>query len=260
MRYWRIVVCLAMVGLGAVIAAMRAQEAWSSRPVVLELVVPPAFVVPRDFVFGRYRLRWLGQGFFIQAQRSSGGPLWEVRGGFVGSGVGRTSEREGYWQTRLAEQRDLSCFEQSLESFERQGDRLILRGHLRCGNDQLSSYSVTFSDDHERGVRLAVELADTRFNRLYLGWRRGGGERLSGPSGATLPDRRIAFAGPGASRGNVNCLVSALRSFCTESGALQWVDLRGREEVQLEVHARHLVAYLSGGDSSAAMPIRQAPK
>lgn len=263
MRFWRIAAFLALVGLGAVITAMRIQNAWNNRPLVIKLVVPPAFAVPRDFDFGRYRLSWLGHGFSIHAQGQPAQVLWAVQGGFVGAGNGHRREREGYWQSRLVERRDLLCLEQSLESFERQGDRLILRGHLRCGNGTVSPYRVTFSDDHWQGVRLSVEVTDSRLNRLYLSWSRELGERFLEPakvvSRADAADGRAVFAEPGEGGRDAGCLVSTLRTFCTASESFQWIDLVSQTDVRLEVRDRQLVAYLSS-NAGRAMPLHQVPK
>ena len=87
-----------LVLLAVTLAVLRGVDAWQKAPVIAELHRPPAFAVPRDFDFGRYRLSWLGSGFEVHPVAQPDRVLWRVEGGFLAAGIGRGEG--GAWERR----------------------------------------------------------------------------------------------------------------------------------------------------------------
>lgn len=258
-----------LVLLAVTLAVLRGVDAWQKAPMIAELHRPPAFAVPRDFDFGRYRLSWLGNGFEVHPVAQPDRVLWGVEGGFLAAGIGRGEG--GAWEPR-----ELLCREQSLESFERQGTRLRLKGHVRCDDGHTAPYELVLEDDGRRGIALTVALEAPELNRLYLGWVRDPGEAVFGVDASgisrSLSGQRLVVAGRGGEEGAPGAfyLTSRLRGFHSLSAASQVLDLRDPRRVGLEVREGRLVAYFLIGDSPAellghrdaverALPRRPAP-
>ncbi|MFZ6048821.1 hypothetical protein ACFW0H_22205 [Pseudomonas sp. CR3202] len=272
MAVWRGLGFLVLVLLGVAIATLRGVEHWRKQPVVAQLRLPPAFAVTRDFDFGRYRLAWRGQGFRVHPQGRPEKVLWAAEGGFLAAGRGRAEVERRQRSGALRDSRELLCQEQSLESFERLGGRLLLKGHLRCADGSLSGYVLALEDDGERGVVLSVSLESPRLNRLYLAWRREPDERIFGfgeVSGVhDMSGRLLAVPPPGslgAEQGGLSgvasqafYVTSRVRAFRSQSGAYQLFDLRDPRRVGLEVHEGRLLANIYLGDSVEELRARQA--
>lgn len=272
MAVWRGVGLAVLVLLGVAIAVMRGVDDWRKRPVRAELHVPPAFALAREFDFGRYRLAWHGRGFSVHLIDRPDKTLWAVEGGFLAAGVGAADASGDGSGRELRDERQLLCREQSLETFERAGGRLQLKGHLRCADGSVSAYALTLEDDGERGVVLAVRLDSPRLNRLYLTWKRGADERFFGfgeVSGAyDLAGRRLAIfprsdshpeqGGLSAVATQATYLTSGLRAFHSQSAAYQVFDLRDPNRVGLEVHDGRLIANIFRGDSLDELRTRQS--
>lgn len=273
MAFWRGLGFVAIVLLGVAIAALRGIEAWRKELVIATLHLPPAFKVARDFDFGRYLLSWNGRGFVVHPQGRPEKVLWAVEDGFLAAGTGQAGRGLLDSGRELHDRRDRLCREQSLESFERLGRRLLLKGQLRCADGSLSSYVLTLEDDGERGVVLGVTLGDPALNRIYLSWRREAGERIFGfgeVSGVhDMSGRRLAVAAAGsraaAAEGGWNTsatqaffVTSRLRAFQSQSVAYQLFDLRDPQRVGLEVHEGRLKAHIYKGDSLDELRARQS--
>lgn len=267
MAFWRGLGFIVLLLAAVAIALLRGAETWRTEPVIAELHLPPAFKVARDFDFGRYRLSWRGVGFVVSPQNRPDKILWDVEGGFLAAGVGRARP------SLLFSGRELLCSDQSLESIERLGGRLMLKGHLRCADGSLSGYTLSLEDDGERGVLLAVTLADAKLDRLYLGWRRAQGERIYGfgdMSGAyDMSGRRLLVPGEGGSsvagEGGRSVIAtqafyftSGLRAFHSQSAAYQVFDLRDPGRIGVEVYEGRLTARLYKGESAQEFRAHQA--
>lgn len=267
MAFWRGLGFIVLLLVAVAIALLRGAAAWRMEPVVAHLHLPPAFKVARDFDFGRYRLSWRGMGFVVYPQNRPEKILWDVEGGFLAAGVGRAEPG------LLLSERLLLCPDQSLESIERVGGLLLLKGHLRCVDGSLSGYTLSLADDGERGVLLAVTLADAKLDRLYLGWRRPPGERVYGFGNRSgtydMSGRRlvvpIAGGSPVAREGGRSVIVpqafyftSGLRAFHSQSVAYQVFDLRDPLRIGLEVHEGRLLARLYKGESPQELRAHQA--
>ncbi|GLZ85448.1 hypothetical protein Pres01_14990 [Metapseudomonas resinovorans] len=265
MGYWRGLGFAALL-LAAAIALLRGADAWRTQPVIAELHLPPAFTAARDFDFGRYRLSWRGTAFGIYAQNRPEKILWSAEGGFLAAGLGRPKPFP------LLSDRKLICRDQSLESIERLGTRLLLKGHLRCADGRLSGYVLSFEDDGERGVLLTVALGDSKLDRLYLNWRRDAGERVYGfgeLSGAyDMSGRRLVVAlgaasaagqgGRSITASQAFYLTSSMRAFHSQSTAYQVFDLRDPRRIGLEVHDGRLAARIYKGESPQELRAHQA--
>ncbi|MDH4569579.1 hypothetical protein E8E95_23125 [Pseudomonas sp. BN414] len=266
MGHWRGLGFVALLLLAAAIALLRGADASRTQPVVAELHLPPAFTVARDFDFGRYRLSWRGTAFGVYAQNRPEKILWSAEGGFLAAGVGRPNPLP------LLSERKLLCRDQSLESIERLGARLLLKGHLRCADGRLSGYVLSFEDDGERGVLLTVALGDSELDRLYLRWRRDAGERVYGfgeLSGAyDMSGRRVMVAlgdASAAGQGGRSIaatqafyLTSGMRAFHSQSTVYQVFDLRDPHRIGLEVHEGRLAARIYKGESPQELRAHQA--
>ncbi|BAN47892.1 hypothetical protein [Metapseudomonas resinovorans] len=272
MAFWRVAGFVLLVLLGVAVAGLRVVEAWRQQPVLAELHLPPAFAVARDFDFGRYRLSWRGQGFVVYRQDRPQEVLWGAEGGFLAAGIGQPGSRPPTASGELRDQRELLCREQSLDAFERQGDKLLLKGRLRCADGSLSPYVLTLEDDGERGLALAVSLGASRLNRLYLAWSRESDERFFGfgersgaydmsgrlvavPAARSLPQQPAAWS---AAATRAFYFTSRLRAFHSQSVAYQLFDLRDPRRVGLEVHEGRLTARVFRGDSVDELRARQA--
>ncbi|MFC4864092.1 hypothetical protein ACS8MQ_23495 [Pseudomonas sp. MAHUQ-62] len=264
MGFWRGLGFFALLLLAVAIAVLRGLDAWRTKPVIAELHLPPAFMVARDFDFGRYRLSWRGSGFGVYAQKRPEKTLWAAEGGFLAAGVGRKAPS--------LLQQELLCRDQSLESVERLGGRLLLKGHLRCADGSLSGYTLSLEDDGERGLLLKVTLGEPKLNRLYLSWRRDLGERVYGfgeLSGAyDMSGRRLVVLLSGDSdvgEGGRSIiatqafyLTSGLRAFHSQSVAYQVFDLRDPQRIGLEVHEGQLSARIYKGETPQELRAHQA--
>ncbi|BBP82503.1 alpha-glucosidase [Pseudomonas sp. Pc102] len=283
MRRWVKGTVAILLAAAAGVAGWQGLQMWKQRAVLAELVVPPAFAVPRDFDFGDYRLAWSGHGLALSPKGNPGKRLWATEGGFLAAGIGEARVEEHRGSLFVDERRKLLCREQSLDSFQGAGQRLVLRGHLRCADGTVSGYALVLEADGGRGVRLAVALDDPRLNRLYLNWQRDADERFFGFgeqfSAFDLAGRRlpILVQEQGVGRGLQPItlaadltaraggdwtssyapvpyfLTSKLRAFFSESSAYQVFDLRDPARVGLEVHEGNLTARIYNGDSPAAL-------
>ncbi|WP_271411844.1 hypothetical protein [Pseudomonas sp. Q1-7] len=257
MAVWRGLGLVVLVLLGIAIALLRGIDAWRKEAVIAELHLPPAFTLARDFDFGRYRLSWRGQGGVVHPQGRPDKVLWAIEGGFLAAGTGQVVSAPLEPGRMPRDRRERLCREQSLESFERLGGRLQLKGFLRCSDGSLSRYLVVLEDDGERGLTLTVNLEKPELNRLYLTWRREEGEQVFGlgePSGAyDLSGRRVSVPATGHGRRAATSqgiyVTSRLRAFHSQSDAYQLFDLRDPRRVGLEVHAGRLMAHIYKGDS-----------
>ncbi len=266
MGYWRGLGVVALWLLAAAIALLRAADASRTQSIVAELHLPPAFTVARDFDFGRYRLSWRGTAFGVYAQNRPEKILWSTEDGFLAAGIGRANPLP------LLSELKLLCRDQSLESIERLGARLSLKGHLRCADGRLSGYVLSFEDDGERGVLLTVRLGDSELDRLFLSWRRDAGERIYGfgeLSGVfDMSGRRVMVAlgdASGAGQGGRSIaatqafyLTSGMRAFHSQSTAYQVFDLRDPHRIGLEVHEGRLMARIYKGESPQELRAHQA--
>ncbi|UVE16300.1 hypothetical protein NVV93_11790 [Pseudomonas sp. LS44] len=266
---------IGVVALGTVgMAGWQAWQSWRERPVWSSLIVPPALALPREFSLGEYRFAWSGQGFNLYGQSSPSKSLWSAQGGFLAAGIGRAQMEESRGALFVVERRTLLCQEQSVESFQLIGEQLTVKGHLRCSDSRVSSYSMSLRADGARGLQLAVKVDDPALNRLYLSWARDADEQFFGfgeqfsqfdLAGHRLPilvqeqglELGLRPMTPGARRipsaPEPYYVTSKLRSFFSESAAYQVFDLRDEQRVQLEVHETKLSARVYAGESSSAL-------
>ncbi|OEC40823.1 hypothetical protein A7D27_15300 [Pseudomonas sp. 1D4] len=222
---WLAVAVLALLagGLGWWSWTLRAPTAQ-----VVSLVVPPAFVLARDFSFDTYRLAWSGRD--LELLDEAGRSLWRTNGAFLSAGKAEPA---------------LRCDEQSLEGFQVAGGRLQVFGHLRCTDGRVSTYRLAMQAEGERGVRVSVIVGDPALDRLTLRWQQEPDERFRGFSDAATGSES-AVSVPvveGRWMGEPSrslLLISSHRAFQSGVGTRQFFGLESAGVVSLEVEAGSL--------------------